>query len=46
LEYLARHVFRVAIANSRILSCQDGVVNTVALLRPPAGSNTSSELKK
>jgi len=26
LEYLARYVFRVAIANSRILSCQDGVV--------------------
>ena len=26
LEYLARDVFRVAIANNRILSCQDGVV--------------------
>jgi len=26
LQYLARYVFRVAIANSRILSCQDGVV--------------------
>ena len=26
LEYLARYVFRVAIANSRILSCQDGIV--------------------
>jgi Putative transposase/Transposase zinc-binding domain len=26
LQYLARYVFRVALANSRILSCQDGVV--------------------
>jgi len=26
LQYLARYVFRVAIANSRILSCQDGIV--------------------
>jgi hypothetical protein len=26
LEYLARYVFRVAITNSRILDCQDGVV--------------------
>lgn len=26
LQYLARYLFRVAIANSRILSCQDGIV--------------------